>query len=322
MWSENNESPPGDCDIGEKIRSVLLDPESENNESPPGDCDDCLSLGWWCASICQKTTNPRQGIATDTSKPLAYSVRLSVRKRRIPARGLRPFFRRVGLGSGPGVRKQRIPARGLRLVLSALPKFQNVRSENNESPPGDCDSLGISIIARSTAVSENNESPPGDCDWRASIRKLRWRSSQKTTNPRQGIATVLRRSTPVPLLSVRKQRIPARGLRLVELLLVVVEVFHVRKHRILARGLRHVWQIPQIATQTQSENNESPPGDCDGEVGFAKANMRDESGQKTTNPRQGIATGVAWAVCGTWHLSENNESPPGDCDLWLRRDAC
>ena len=59
--SENNESPPGDCDLDSG--DPLVDGRSENNESPPGDCD---LIDVW--------------VMQDTAK--------KVRKQRIPARGL------------------------------------------------------------------------------------------------------------------------------------------------------------------------------------------------------------------------------------------
>ena len=121
-------------------------------------------------------------------------------------------------------------------------------------------------------ASENNESPPGDCD--VMMAASGWSGyiyCQKTTNPRQGIVT------------------------------------------------RSVCHSKHAAVR--SENNESPPGDCDAlpVPPFVQVPAR----QKTTNPRQGIVTHqtLSSPSGGTSSPSENNESPPGDCDLMICNSA-
>ena len=159
---------------------------SENNESPPGDCDKQTIINYHLTSACQKTTNPRQGIAT-------FSRRNSSRSSAIL------------------VRKQRIPVRGLRRLETADILTSLHTSENNESPSGDCDEVRNSAACRLAAVRKQ----------RIPVRGLRHKVLLKRTLS----AVVRKQRIPVRGLrlgellrtgwrtAVRKQRIPVRGLR-------------------------------------------------------------------------------------------------------------
>ena len=168
-----------------------------------------------------------------------------VRKQRIPARGLKPISvvpaSHVVKGVA-AVRKQRIPARGLKLVLPVAHR-------------------GRCACQKTTNPREGIETLRNCCCLYFSNSLC-----QKTTNPREGIETLRVRVRPeVGAHLVRKQRIPARGLKLKEMSNVGVVFFDEptsQKTTNPREGIETGTRLqPATDCLGESENNESPRGD-------------------------------------------------------------